>query len=366
MVSSLSAIQGSLIGGAIGDALGSPVEFLRWNDIKKHYGDAGIQRLEMDFEQGLALISDDTQMTLFTANGLLMYESYRAASSEVPAPEQCIYDAYRDWYRCQCSRGIPRNNHSWLSDLPEMHEYRAPGITCLNALKANKAGSIANPINGSKGCGGIMRVAPVALWGFNKRSIEAIDLLAAEAAALTHGHPLGYMSAAALADVISRLLKGDVDMYDAVAACRESMCVLFRENEYLDELLRMIDLPVRLSKNDRADVENIHEIGEGWTGEEALGIALYCSLKYQNDFSGAVVAAVNHNGDSDSTGAIVGNIVGAKVGMEGIEGRWLRGLELKNTLLEMAQDLYDGCPADAESAITKEAWNQKYNIACQN
>ena len=359
-----SSIYGCLVGGAIGDALGTPVEFMRWSEIQRRYGEEGIQSLEMDFEQGLALISDDTQMSLFTANGLLVYDTYRTLFKESPAPEQCIYEAYRDWYHCQCSLHMPKDNHSWLSDLQEMHERRAPGNTCLSALRTGDAGSIEKPINFSKGCGGIMRVAPVALWGIGKRSVEDTDRLAAQAAALTHGHPLGYMPSAALADIISRILTGTRDMQAVMDATRVAMGSLFGSEPCLNELLRMIDQAVELTRNDHSDVENIHAIGEGWTGEEALGIAIYCSVKYQDDFSRAIIAAVNHNGDSDSTGAIAGNIVGARLGMEAIDGKWLRGLELKNPILELASDLYHGCPINEDGTVTDEEWKRKYVAWC--
>ena len=63
-------IRGSLVGGAVGDALGYPVEFMSYAGIVRKYGDNGIVRYELDMNSGKALISDDTQMTLFTACGL--------------------------------------------------------------------------------------------------------------------------------------------------------------------------------------------------------------------------------------------------------------------------------------------------------
>lgn len=64
-------IRGCLFGGASGDALGYPVEFLSDDDIRVQYGDKGITRYSLDPKSHKALISDGTQMTLFTANGLL-------------------------------------------------------------------------------------------------------------------------------------------------------------------------------------------------------------------------------------------------------------------------------------------------------
>lgn len=98
-----------------------------------------------------------------------------------------------------------------------------------------------------------------------------------------------------------------------------------------------------MSENDASDLNNIHQIGEGWGGEETLGIALYCSLKYQNDFSKGVITAVNHKGDSDSTGAVTGNILGALLGYAAIEDKWKKDIELSDVIWEMADDLCHGC-----------------------
>ena len=365
----LSAIRGSLVGGAVGDALGYPVEFMDWARIQKAHGPQGIQKYELDFEEGSAVISDDTQMTLFTANGLLTGDTCNALQGVNYSPVSSIYDAYRDWYFCQQSMHLPPKNRSWLSVIPEMHKRRAPGNTCLSALRMGRPGDLDEPVNFNKGCGGIMRVAPIALWDQGKRPIEEIDLLGAKAAALTHGHPLGYMPAAALVHLVSRAAfsdRGGTDGLYAVATdCRETMGRLFSDNGFLPELLRIMDQAVAFSRNDRPDVENIHAIGGGWTGEEALGIALYCSLKYQNDFSGAMAASVNHSGDSDSTGAVTGNILGAWLGYEAIEEKWLKDLELRRVLLEMANDLYTGCPKTAEAINRNETWFNRYGASCK-
>ena len=81
------------------------------------------------------------------------------------------------------------------------------------------------------------------------------------------------------------------------------------------------------------------EIRLSWMAEETLAIALYCSLRYQDDFSAALTASVNHNGDSDSTGEVTGNIMGALHGFEAIEDKWKKDLELSEVIMEMAEDL---------------------------
>ncbi len=88
-----------------------------------------------------------------------------------------------------------------------------------------------------------------------------------------------------------------------------------------------------------SDTDAISRLGEGWVGEEALAISVYCALKYQDDFKKALTAAVNHNGDSDSTGAITGNILGAYLGLSTIPVEWIENIELKDCLLQIADDL---------------------------
>ena len=98
---------------------------------------------------------------------------------------------------------------------------------------------------------------------------------------------------------------------------------------------------IELSENTDTDLENIHRLGEGWVGDEALAIAVYCSLRHEHDFSSAIIAAVNHKGDSDSTGSIAGNIVGALVGYEAIDDKWKQRLELRDIILKVSDELSD-------------------------
>ena len=75
--------------------------------------------------------------------------------------------------------------------------------------------------------------------------------------------------------------------------------------------------------------------------EEALSIGVYCALVAGNDFGKGVLLAVNHSGDSDSTGSIAGNIIGIQCGVEGIPAGWLADLEMKDLIEEVANDLSD-------------------------
>ncbi|MDO4623634.1 MAG: ADP-ribosylglycohydrolase family protein [Eubacteriales bacterium] len=368
-------IRGSLIGGAVGDALGYAVEFDKEARIFGKFGPDGITSYEL-FE-GKAIISDDTQMTLFTANGLLFGDTESALHGMQGYPRSYVAKAYDDWYLTQTrsykegerQKQIAGGSISWLLDVPELYKRRAPGITCMNALDSKKQKAtdfVKEPVNNSKGCGGIMRVAPVALMYRPGRTyngtLERLDMEAAQIAAITHGHSLGYMPAAVFSHVISRILMDGtgVSLKEIVLDARDTAAAVFAGDPHLQTLIRIIDLAVELAENDADDLDNIHRLGEGWVAEEALGIALYCALKYSTDFSAAMIASVNHKGDSDSTGAITGNIVGAIVGYDAIEEKWKKDLELHDVILEMADDLCHGCVMSESGHYPDSAWISKY------
>lgn len=332
--------RGCMVGGAIGDALGWPVEFMRFSEIQSAYGDAGIQDLVIA-SSGVVEITDDTQMTLFTAEGILRaYGSEQVKGTADPLP--FVFEAYQRWLRTQSSGGRGRSvGSAWvggdgLLGVKALHARRAPGNSCLTALGSGKVGKIAAPINSSKGCGGVMRVAPAGLFYGIDQSFER----GADFAALTHGHPSGYLSAGALAFLISLLIEG----HELEAAVRLTLdkLTLFKYNEECCEVLqKALELTAsqEASTMPLPDVEAISQLGEGWVGEEALAISVYCALRYKMDFEKALFAAVNHDGDSDSTGAITGNILGAYLGLGKLPQGWINNIELKEVLIQMADGL---------------------------
>ena len=372
----LDKVRGCLFGGAVGDALGYPVEFLHERDIFARCGAQGIADYQPDPASGKALISDDTQMTLFTANGILIGDTRLSMRGIGGVPHYYIPACYQDWLKTQqagCNRADnPRRRSSqttsWLMDVPELYHRRAPGNTCLSALEQRRAGNapegdfLENPINHSKGCGGIMRVAPLGLKDFPYVSPVEFAREAAQIAAITHGHSLGYMPAAVLALIIRTLVYAGkpVTIKEAILDAQSATARAFEGDKHLPELMNIIDLAITLSENGEDDLSNIHRLGEGWVAEETLGISLYCALRHQTDFSAGVIAAVNHNGDSDSTGAVTGNILGALLGYEAIEDKWKRDLELSDVILEMADDLCHGCQMEEYSHYVDPDWERKY------
>ncbi len=335
----MNKILGCLIGGAAGDALGYAIEFDSENTIFSRYGVAGIT--EYSLVGGKAIVSDDTQMTLFTAEGIHLAADPMNYIDYIKG----MFDAYQEWLHTQTSSRKGRKNKLWLTDIRELNERRAPGITCLNALESGAFGNIYEPINNSKGCGGVMRVAPIGLY-YSPDEIDwqEIDLRGAQAAALTHGHPLGYISAAGLVHIVNlAMYRPKMSLFQIMQDMIEKVPALFMDTNPADSeifkklMQKAVDLATDNDITD--DLDAIHQLGEGWIGEEALAIAVYCALKHADSFDAAIIASVNHKGDSDSTGAITGNILGAYFGIDTISVKYTEKLELIDVIKKVAENL---------------------------
>ena len=346
--------EGCLLAGAAGDALGYAVEFWSEGEIFGRFGSAGIQTLAQAADvthDSVAHFSDDTQMTLFTANGLTYGMERTGAAPEA----RDIWLAYQEWLGTQGdeSRMDPAQPAMWLYGERALHALRAPGGTCLTALRTRrKGGTPERHINNSKGCGGVMRVAPIGLLASIRDDVDALRL-GAEAAALTHGHPLGWLPAGFLSSLVERLVLCDTA---ELSEGSESLLRTAIEDTYVEFEERFSDVPeadalcvlvkdaVRLAQeeheNPQGDLGRIHQLGEGWVGDEALAIALYTVLAHPDDIAAALRAAVNHKGDSDSTGAVAGNILGALVGRAALEETFdLAALEEPELIVKVADGL---------------------------
>jgi ADP-ribosylglycohydrolase len=346
--------EGCLIGGAVGDALGWPVEFASYKDIISKYGALGITDLILGIGMK-AEITDDTQMAVFTAEGLLRAFA-RICETTGNKKGDCnildysniavsVYESYRRWLYTQ-GDAIPDKEllNGWIIGIKELFHRRAPGGSCLSALRSGRMGTMENPINNSKGCGGIMRAAPVGLIIDCEHAFKT----GAEIAAITHGHPSGYLAAGALAKIISCIIAGQ-DLQNAANEAAEELT----QYEGSEECSNALKNALALAAEGSPSVEKVSSLGEGWVAEEALAISVYCALSYKNDFRKAVLLAVNHNGDSDSTGAITGNILGAYLGIQGIPEEWTYRVELSAELRELAGDL-------EKRYRDHEIWRYKY------
>lgn len=372
---------GCLVGGAVGDALGYAVEFEQWPYIRNTYGNRGITRYKLS-RQGKALISDDTQMTLFTASGILLGMTRGCTRGIMGRIDIYCSHTYVDWLHTQewLKRDESVYSTSWLMDVPELYARRAPGNTCLSALKTIEKHEA--PRNNSCGCGGVMRTAPLAILGYIHCYADGdygyCDMVAAEAARITHKHPLGFLPSAVLNDILMQLFESDEEnprsLFGCVLMALNRLPSIVSEDDggktygelWPDEVVKLKEVirqAIVLVTSDLPDHVAIEKIGGGWTGHEALAIAIYSVLKYYESFEDAIVCAVNHSGDSDSTGAICGNIMGAIHGRKSIPNYYTKDLELIDIIEEIANDLYTGCiigEYNERVRVEERRWCDKY------
>lgn len=327
----LDRIQGCLLAGAVGDALGAPVEFLSTAAIRARFAGGLVREIGPSYGRRSGAITDDTQMTLFTAEGLVLAWE-RGRDRGICDARGMVHEAYLRWLRTQDEAApapLP-DGPGWLLGEASLWSRRAPGNTCLSALRSGVAGTPEEPINDSKGCGGVMRAAPVGLVGGGDSF-----RLGCEVAALTHGHPSGWLSAGVLAHAVERVVAG-ASLLEALDEGRARAS----EHPGSSEVVRALEHAVDLARDGEPSVGTLERLGLGWVGEEALAIGAYCALACPS-LERALELAVSHGGDSDSTGAIAGNLLGAQLGVEAIPRRWLQDLELRDTIEETARRLAD-------------------------
>jgi ADP-ribosyl-[dinitrogen reductase] hydrolase len=307
--------RGCLLGTAVGDALGAPGEFLSADAIHSRFGPAGIDRLHPWDGFPAGSFTDDTQMSLATAEGLVRAGQTAQAGGPYD-PVAGVRERYIVWHDSQAD---PRQR-------------RHPGHTCMTALRAAKAGHLGPAANWSKGCGGVMRTACVGLAPARRPPFA----LAADLAALTHGHPSGFLSAGFVADLTRRLFDGAT----LPAALQGSIAELRQQDGNEETLAAVLQAETLSARSGLEGPSGVRRLGQGWVGEEALAVSLFCALRHPDDWRAAVVLAVNHDGDTDSTGAITGAILGATLGVGAIPADWVAAVEDGPRIAELADALW--------------------------
>ncbi|TMR95088.1 ADP-ribosylglycohydrolase family protein [Nonomuraea basaltis] len=337
-------VRGCLLGGAIGDALGAPIEFQSLREIRKHHGTDGISGYVADWRGNTGLITDDTQMTLFTVEGLIRADhasrsSAAGAGDAREAVVESVRQAYLRWLDTQNHRTPPP------ADLPHrtgllreegwLYSRRAPGNACLSGLHRHFPGPSApgepGPVNpDSKGCGTVMRSAP---FGLAERDAREAFELAAACAQITHGHPTGYLAAGAFAAIIAYLMAGEA-LEPAVHRALD-LLTGYPAHEETTEALRAA---LARAAEGPPSPERAESLGGAWVAEEALAIGVYCALA-EPSVERALLLSVNHSGDSDSTGSVCGNLLGTLHGAAALPAAWLRPLEGRDTIERLAAEL---------------------------
>jgi ADP-ribosylglycohydrolase len=310
----LNRFKGCLLGLAIGDALGAPVEFLSLEKIKGKYGEKGIAEFDVwdGFKPGS--FTDDTQLSLATAKGCIRAHLNLMRDGESRSQE-FVYKSYEEW----------------LKSLKDPFWVRHPGYTCMNVLQSGKRGTIGDPINDSTEASGLFRTASVGLAFPPGMAFRE----GADYAALTHGHPSAYFAAGFFAELIAQI-SDEKSLQDAVELSIEQLTAFDNHQD----LLKHVEQALESFINQTPFEESIPELGEGVTAPEVLAIGLYCSLNNASQFSDGIRAAVNLSGMSTSCGLVTGAILGTLLGYDAIPESWVSELENSQEIADIADDMH--------------------------
>ncbi|KAF4408243.1 MULTISPECIES: ADP-ribosylglycohydrolase family protein [Streptomyces] len=350
-----SRVRGCLLGGAVGDALGAGVASDSLADIRTAHGPNGITDLVPAFGRRGA-ITDGTQLTLFTVDGLIRAQVRRDTGAWHPPTD--LHRAYLRWAATQHEWGPDerRKDDGWLAREEWLYARREPDRACLAGFGDEVMGTLSRPKNpGADGSGAVTRSAPFGLLvGWEP---QLVFQLAVECAAQTHGAPTGCLAPGAYAVVVHGLARGDT-LDNAVQQALVQLATRPGHEETMDGLKRALGA-VRQGLPSAARVESL---GEGRTAADALAIGLYCALVAE-DVRHGLLLAVNHSGASAAAGSVCGHLLGVLHGETALPPGWLAELEGRPTILELADDfsmeMTQG-PALHGPAASSPGWLARY------
>jgi len=348
-----SLYRGCLLGMAIGDALGCTVDEKNLAAIREDYGPNGL--LGYDLVNGYADVTSHTQLAAFLSNGLLLAVNRGRPASYLPYVKRAL----SEWCYTQHARREPEQTLCWVSRIPALRRRRCMDTRMLDTVNRRDYGTPDDPLNSFATPGVLAEAVAVGLF-FNEKRMDVPDvgLLAAQAAALTHGDRETVLACAALAYIIAGLVQEEdcplqAHVLQAAAAVRGQ----FSRYPEAEQVASALQKAVTMTKNKLLTPETALERLECVTALQCLAGAVYTSLVHAGSFDAAMITAVNHSGRSAAVGAVTGAILGAKLGAQALPDFYLEPLECTDTLSQLAVDLAVGNPA---AGLFDDDWDHKY------
>ena len=360
MQQKLGRFRGCLLGLAVGDAMGYTVDAKTLDEICADYGPNGL--LGYDLVNGYAEITSHTQLAAFSANGLLLALTHQQMGRRSAPYIRYLALAVREWSRSQryCE---PEKNHCWLSTVPEMKRRRCMDTMMLSYLDKDPLGTPENPTNYSNLPAALAEAIPIALLSDRLfLPVQERDHLAAQAVAMTHGNPEAFLSAAVLCHVLSDLLGGSDASAEELAhkALSAAQQAYGADHPHMSKLWELYQMALTLASSDNLSPMAAMERLGCQSAAEVLAGVLYACTTCHGDFDAAMITAVNHSGRSAAVGALTGALLGAKLGEAALPEFYLESLDTSPYLLELADDLFHGCPMDFGSSLFDDDWDRKY------
>lgn len=349
-----SAHMGCLLGLAVGDAMGFPVDKKTWEEICDEYGPNGL--LGYDLRNGSAEVSSHTQIAAYVGNALLVALTRGRPGAYV----QYITMALKEWAKRQHFPRDPDKSPFWVSQLPELRKRACMDARMLDALRAETLGETEHAINNAVSPGSLPAAVAISLF-YNPKRMEPSEVgtLAADTLALTHGNPETFLSGVVLAYALAGIIQQpeytlEDQFRHACSAMQAQFGFRFPQGDLVEQrIMRAIDMANSDQFTPLACMERL----DCCTAPSCVAGAFYACLKNPDDFDAAMILAVNHSGSSAAVGALVGAILGAKMGREALPDFYLESLEAVEHLEQLATDLATG---SMTTGLFNDDWDHRY------
>ena len=361
MSANMSPYRGCLLGLAVGDAMGYPIDSKRWSENQDTYGPNGL--LGKDLANGYADVTSYTQLAVFLSNGLLTGTTRGQMQGTMRPYIHYMTQALMEWSRIQHTRREPDRPLCWVSRISQLRRRRCMDTRMLDTLSRGRLGTPEEPVNHFLTAGSLTSAVAVGLF-FNpeRMRVREIGRLGAEAVALTHGDPLAFLSGAVLAYTIAGILQDRrTPLPEHFCQAADAVAGQFgRQYPQASDLRNLIHRTVTAAEHPLLPARDAMEHMDCDDTHLVLAGAMYAVLVSGGDFDTAMITAVNHSGRSAAVGAVAGAILGAWLGEETLPDFYLECLETADTLRTLADDVLHGCPMERGSRLFDDDWDQKY------
>lgn len=353
MASNLDAYRGCLLGLAVGDAMGLPVDDMRWAAIEENYGPRGLLGYNPGTE--FAEITSYTQVCAYLCNALLLSVSRGKGDNKL----DFVKLGLKEWTRSQQFARDPEHSYCWVAKLPAFRRRHCRDARMLDTLRLWALGTPEHPANKYNTPGSLTGAIAVGMF-FHEKRMEPMQIgpLAAQIVALTHGEPCAFLSAAVLAYAITGILnEPTLPLADQFRSAIGAMYHQFRET-HPEAKTVAATLSAAVERAQGAEpMDEVMESLNCYSAMDCLAGSIYAALANEEDFDTAMITAVNHSGYSSAVASITGAILGAKMGDSALPDFYLESLEVVKPLRQLSDDMVSFTPT---KGLFDDDWDQKY------
>lgn len=361
MAKKRSAYRGCLLGLAVGDAMGYTVNSHTLAEIQEDYGPNGLQGYDPD--NGFADVTSYTQLAAFTANGLLYGLTQGRIKGAMPPFINYIARSHWEWASSQAMMDRPARTACWVFKEKTLCRRRCLDTRMKEIILRKQFGTPEDRLNLMSTPTTITAALAVGMF-YDPENMDKQELgrLGAEAVALTHGDPMAFLPGAVVAQLTALVLRSSAPLEELVDQAVEAFKAQFDHDYHrqTSQICSLIRQAKELSRDENTLFVEAMERLQCKTGAQVLAGAVYSLLAGEEDFDTSLIIAVNHSGASAAVAALVGGLLGARLGVEALPDFYLDCLECREELQELADDLCQGCPIEKGDVFFDDAWDSKY------